>query len=74
MFSEIIEFLRSIRLDECLLVDGKDTIEFVFVRSRQIQHLLNAEWVLSILLCTSYGHFFYILALVSIFLYSVLQE
>ena len=74
MFPETIEFFRSIRHDECLFFDGKYTLEFVFFRSRQIQHLLNAEWVLSILLCTSYGHFFYVLALISIFPYSVLQE
>ena len=43
MFPETIEFFRSIRHDECLFFDGKYTLEFVFFRSRQIQHLLNAE-------------------------------
>jgi len=43
MISEIIEFLRSIQLQESLLVFGWKKSVFVFVRSRQIQQFLNAS-------------------------------
>jgi len=43
MFLEIIEFLRSIKLQERLFVVGMKSLVFVFVRSRQIQHLLKVE-------------------------------
>ena len=73
MFLEIIEFLRSIKLQERLFVVGMKSLVFVFVRSRQIQHLLKVEWVLSIQLCISVAHLFDVLALGFIFTYSVLK-
>jgi len=43
MFSEVIEFLRSFQLQQRLMVIGRKILVFDFVRSRQIQHFLNAS-------------------------------
>ena len=43
MISEVIEFLRSFQLQQRLLLFGRKRLVFNFVRSRQIEHFLNAS-------------------------------